>query len=52
MEATHMNSASWYAIVFVLVSFSQPNTNYSLLRRGNFNTGVASVRLACGHFLD
>lgn len=52
MEATHRNSASWYATVFVLVSFFQPNTNYSFLRGGNFNTGIASVRLACGYFLD
>lgn len=38
MEATHRNSASWYVIIFVLVSFSQPNTSYSFMRRGNFNT--------------
>lgn len=52
MEATHGNSASWDVIVFVLISFPQPDTNYSFWRRGYLNTGIASVRLACGHFLD
>lgn len=36
----------------VMISFPQANTNYSFWGRGYLNTEIASVRLACGHFLD